>query len=448
MNYAVISIIPYYIFRYFGTPERAHSLKEIMEDNTNNLIDEAALESRLGFIRQHVARPIPKQPFDDATPALIPFHDNNHHSQTYGGGIIVGSARHAANIPLLKSMNVIAVMNCASGGIARLPVDELKECGIRYAFTNVRQDSYTYPILHCTKGRRHSCESSVDDVADGSLVCSDHLAVANSLFADIRRHHSQSNGEGSSKEKCGNVLFFCVAGQNRSATLATATLMLHGKPLEEIISHLAKQRPFVLENVGFQRQIVELEAILVKLKTQDVTVRELTQVQFKTHWRQLQYAMEIKEYKRVRMMEVGVDDEITSITDRPTLPSGAGKHRTKSEYDLLLGKKVEIELLIPGLCTIEARIPVDCTIQAVKSCLVQHANQNLLLYGEDPAKVAKSWLVLAMFGFDDMYDIPLEAEAVELKVQLERMKSMFGLTYEWKSKFESNLTACFEHSLH
>jgi len=32
-----------------------------------------------------------------------------------------------------------------------------------------------------------------------------------------------------------------------------------------------------------------------------------------------------------------------------------------------------------------------------------------------------------MFGSDDMYDIPLEVEAVELKVQLERMKSMFGL---------------------
>ena len=79
-------------------------------------------------------------------------------------------------------MNVIAVMNCASGGIARLPVDELKECGIRYAFTNVRQDSFTYPILHFKKGRRYSSECT-DDVPDGALVCSDHLAVSNSLFA-------------------------------------------------------------------------------------------------------------------------------------------------------------------------------------------------------------------------------------------------------------------------
>jgi hypothetical protein len=40
-----------------------------------------------------------------------------------------------------------------------------------------------------------------------------------------------------------------------------------------------------------------------------------------------------------------------------------------------------------------------------------------------------------MFGYDDMYDIPLEAEAVETKVQLERIQAMFGLTYEWKGKF-------------
>ena len=365
-----------------------------MEDSDiSDIIDEKSLESRLAFIRQHVARPIPQPPFDDLTPALIPYNE-------HGGGIIVGSARHAANIPLLKSMNVIAVMNCASGGIARLPVDELKECGIRYAFTNVRQDSYTYPILHCKKSRRHSTEFTDDDIPEGSLVCSDHLAVSNSLFADIRRTQND-------KSHCGNVLFFCVAGQNRSATLATATLMLHGKPLEDIIPHLSKQRPFVLENVGFQQQIVELEAILKKLTARETKVKEQAQLKFRTHWQQLQYAMEIKEYKRVRMMEVGVDDQITSITDRQTLLSAAGKGRTKSEYDLLAGTKVEIELLIPGLCTIEARIPVHCTIKTVKKYLVHHANHNLLLYGDDPAKVAKSVChALQHFHFKKSHLIP------------------------------------------
>ena len=39
-----------------------------------------------------------------------------------------------------------------------------------------------------------------------------------------------------------------------------------------------------------------------------------------------------------------------------------------------------------------------------------------------------------MFGYDDMYDMPLEVEAVEVKVQLERMKSMFGLTARMKGE--------------
>merc|ERR1719401_1639626 len=33
-----------------------------------------------------------------------------------------------------------------------------------------------------------------------------------------------------------------------------------------------------------------------------------------------------------------------------------------------------------------------------------------------------------MFGYNNDYDIPLEAEAVDVKVQLERMELMFGLT--------------------
>lgn len=75
-----------------------------MEDRGDDIITKQALDSRIDYIRQHVARPIPQQPFDDSAPALVPF-SNDH------GGIIVGSHRHAANIPLLKSMGVVAVSN-------------------------------------------------------------------------------------------------------------------------------------------------------------------------------------------------------------------------------------------------------------------------------------------------------------------------------------------------
>ena len=80
------------------------------------LFDEDRLQLRLALIRKYVAHPIPQQPWDDRTPALIPFHDEGDcDGGLGGGGIIIGGKRHAADIPLLKSMNVTAVLNCASG---------------------------------------------------------------------------------------------------------------------------------------------------------------------------------------------------------------------------------------------------------------------------------------------------------------------------------------------
>ena len=400
----------------------------------NNLFNEQELESRIDLIRKHVARPIPKQPWDDNTPALIPFHEATDPDDSRGvGGIIIGSARHAANIPLLQSMNVTAVLNCASGGIARLPVDELRGCGIRYAFTNCRRDSYDYPILHEKK-------KTGGDNTEESYICSLHLEVASELFVDIR---CQNNNNAKQQQRAGqkdtaadatktaktpcNILFFCVAGQNRSAALAVATLILHGKPLEECLKHCADKRPFVLENIGFQRQVVELESILHNLKIKGAVIRN----QFQSHWILYEQANKslkaLQQTKRLRIAEDqnGIDKKLMAITDRPISNHVA---RSKSEYDLLAGTKVEIELLIPGLCTMEVRIPRECTIPELKHCLIQHANENLLSHDVHPCQVAKAWVVCASFGHDDMWDIPLEVEAVELKVQLKRIKSMFGLT--------------------
>ena len=306
----------------------------------------------------------------------------------------------------------------------------MKDCGIRYAFTNVKSDSYTYPILHETKKvpkRPQKLENQMNGNTETEerIVCSQHLEVSNALFTDIRRQNSNKKDD----EPVGNVLFICVAGQNRSAALGVATLLLHGKPLEEILKHCAKQRPFVLENIGFQRQLVELEAIIHKLNSRSTPTdnNELLRDQYKSHWEQIQSArLETQQEanKRVRITEVNEDDrKLQHLTSRPL----STIHHSKSERDILQGKKVEIELLIPGLCTMEVRIPTECTINTVKQTLIQHANENLLRHDKQPAQVAKAWLILAMFGKDDMYDIPLESEAVELRVQLERMKSMFGL---------------------
>jgi hypothetical protein len=165
--------------------------------------------------------------------------------------------------------------------------------------------------------------------------------------------------------------------------------MLFGHSMEDTLKSLSKVRSFVLENEGFQRQLVELEAML------------------RGH-----------HNKKVKISD---DHEIFSFATPSTMMS-----KTSSALDFQLGV-AEIELLIPGLCTMDVKIPNDCSIATVKQRLVQHANEFLLSFSETPAKVAKSWVVLAMFGYDDMYDFPLEKEAIEISVQLDLLQRLFGL---------------------
>lgn len=407
-------------------------------NDVGRIFNEEQLQSRLCVVRKYVSKPIPEQPWSDDFPAVIPFlHDDddddyvdNNNNSSSNGGIIIGSARHAANMSLLQSMNVIAVLNCASGGIARLPVSEMEECGISYSFTNCRQDSHTYPILHDklpTPARPDKLEISgkvVDEYDDERLVCSKHLEASNALFAEVRRRNLEAAASKDGGSRGQFVMFFCVAGQNRSAVLAMATMLIHGMPLETILKHCARQRPFVLENVGFQRQLVELEAIIVSLTSNnsDMTICN----RFSSHWDLVRGAASLSTYshnyqsKRIR----GNDKNEIQFDERKL---------TSSQLPILTGhEKVEIELLIPGLCSMEAQISRESTIPALKKCLVEHVNDNLLCHDKCPSKVAKAWLILAMFGSDDMWDLPLEVEAVELKVQLDRIKSMFGLNTRLK----------------
>jgi hypothetical protein len=136
-----------------------------------SLSDEDA-QPRIDMIRRLVAQPFPEQPWADPEPAFIE-----------GGCVLIGNKYHAADVANLNRLGVTAVLNCASLGISRLPVDKLKESGIQYAFTNVRQDNHTYPILHDAK----------------SGDCSKHLEIAKSLYGQV-------------KQAGGKVLFFCIAG--------------------------------------------------------------------------------------------------------------------------------------------------------------------------------------------------------------------------------------------
>ena len=174
-----------------------------------------------------------------------------------------------------------------------------------------------------------------------------------------------------------------------SAALAIAVLMLFGYSLEDTLKSLSQTRSFVLENQGFQRQLVELEAMLKG-----------------------------PHNKKVKFSN---DQEVYTFGS-----PAKGLITRSSSSDFKLGL-VEVELLIPGLCTMDVKIARESSIEAAKQRLVKHANEFFLSYSNPPAKVAKSWVVLAMFGYDDMYDFPLEKEAIELGVQLELMKEMFGL---------------------
>lgn len=325
------------------------------------LLSDADLEARLTSLRTRVAQPY-RRGFPDPQPAIL------------RGGVLIGNQNHAAAVDNLLSLGVTAVMNCASGGISRLPVDEMEAKGIRYSFTNVRQDHYEYPILHHPK----------------TFQASTHLQKARQLYQQVVL------------EQKGKILFFCVAGMNRSTCLGIATLMLFGNNPEETldcaIDECAVQRPFVLENIGFQTQLVQLEAML-------------------------------KRMPRVKT----VGDCLAYPHALPTPAPPPPPHPPSSHDPAGNIPRVEVELLIPGLCTVDVSIPACSTIATVKQCLIHYANRDLLRHftatptQQYPPTVAKSWLVLAMFGYDSMYDVPLEVEAIDKNVQLDRIKNMFGL---------------------
>jgi hypothetical protein len=425
------------------------------------------LENRFATIRQWIAKPIDDSRdkdgiFRDPFPALVKVRvtkksraaatstETSNQSSTATSstaqevledtGVLIGNKYHASDVDNLVKLGVTAVLNCASGGISRLPVNELREKGIRYGFTNVRQDDLRYPILH------ELLDKKKEDNAQPTtsvLEASQHLKVAKAMYID------------EVLVKKGKLLFFCVAGQNRSATLALATLLLRGKAhytMDLMCESLATNRPFALENEGFQKQLLELEWYLQQQKRKKkkyVCKRIGARNGGETPKQQQQQVLTMYAHGDssrddlppsivASMSYDTTDNSDYSDGDRDTgrasrsrsqsLSSAASNSNSEAGGTADTRKHVEIELLIPGLCSMEALIPVPSSIREVKQHLIDHVNTHLLR-GEQ-REVAKSWVVLATFGKDAEYDLPLEDEAIEASVQWDRISKMFGLTIE------------------
>ena len=173
-------------------------------------ISASEMREKLSVVTSLVAKPILKEQLDPGPAAIGPDED-----------ILIGSRHHAGNVALLVQLGVSAVLNCAPGGIRSLPLDAYADNGIQYRATNVREDHVKYPILHGDDG-----------------VWSQHLCIASGFYDEVRAQN-------------GKLLVFCVAGQNRSATIAMAVLLLRKQRLGDMLTQCAKSRPFVLENMGF-----------------------------------------------------------------------------------------------------------------------------------------------------------------------------------------------------
>ena len=148
--------------------------------------------------------------------------------------VLVGSVLHATAVHMLRSIGVTMVINVAAAQ-CRVPMSEFEAAGIEYHALEAK-DEEGYPILE------------------------QHYPTVHALLKPVL------GGQG-------RALVHCVAGRNRSVTLAVAAVMLHERrPLPLIARRAFQRRPFILTNMSFRRQLSELARVhnLLEVKPNDV----------------------------------------------------------------------------------------------------------------------------------------------------------------------------------
>jgi hypothetical protein len=156
-------------------------------------------------------------------------HDGSARPSRFPGEppIFVGSVGHAKDVEALVELGVGAVLNCAPS-VCKDPRRKYEAAGIAYAEVEASDDK-TFPLLQ-------------------------RCLPPATAFLDAQRG-AGGGGSGS------GVLVHCMAGSNRSATLAAAHIMLRDRrELLELFPECVAARPSILQNVAFQLQLCELAA--------------------------------------------------------------------------------------------------------------------------------------------------------------------------------------------
>ena len=134
--------------------------------------------------------------------------------------LFVGNGAHASDLKGLEKLNITAVLNCAPS-VCKDPIAAYKTRGIGYLALDA-QDDRSFPLLE-------KC-----------------LPAATTF---ISKMHAEGRG----------VLVHCMAGVNRSATLAVAHLLLRERRnLLGLFAECSAARPSILQNPSFQLQLCSL----------------------------------------------------------------------------------------------------------------------------------------------------------------------------------------------
>lgn len=151
---------------------------------------------------------------------LFPFRSTTRGPAVLTSYLLLGSADHAKDGPLLKGLGVTRVINCAEEEVGTAHYHSLRAAGI-----------------DCT-GFSSSDSKDYDMMPHFQEVLKEVL---------------------SERENGGRCLVHCVAGVNRSGFLCIALLCeLEGKPLVDAAMHARNTRGRVCTNQSFQKQLLGL----------------------------------------------------------------------------------------------------------------------------------------------------------------------------------------------